>query len=386
MISVDKLILVINESCNLNCSYCYVNLAPVKKRSGRMTSTTVKKILRNFFSKYDNCTLIQFFGGEPTFNLNVIETTIEETLLLVDEGLLMSVPRFGLVTNGVFQNNNLTVELIKKYRIETTVSIDGPANIHNKLRPHISGSPTYEITLETLNNLLEAKIPMAIESVYTTVHIQENFSVIDLINFCNNLGVGKLIFDTALPPAPPYLNPLNDNSFIQCYSLYEEAVDWWFQRILSGNPNLPEVYFKDLLLPLLDGKPAVSVNASCPASSSEFAIGPNGDIFPCQLFYGYSDFRIGNIIGDGFVPSKKNFPTKFGEIPSCKICFARYWCQPCGALNYYWGNTWITPVRVCELRRTVVRRLAQWVFEYLDIQNNKITNILKEELKSHINF
>ena len=381
---INKLVLVVNESCNLRCSYCYVRNSPNKRNNGRMDPESARNIIRGFLSSYDRCNFIQFFGGEPTLNLAAIEAVVEETKRLVNSGQLKNEPRFGIVTNGVFQDFDQTISVLKRHNIETTVSLDGPAHIHNELRHEKNGSPTYDRVVKTIRVLLKEKLPVAMETVYTALYIRKRCSIVDIFNICREMGIAKLIFEIAYPPAPKELNQLLDPYFDPLLTYYQKAVDWWFKSLIKDNKMALDVYFKDLVRPMIEGLPAAVAKGGCPAGDRDFAIGPNGDIFVCQLLYGYPDYLIGNILTDYTPAAITSFPNGSEDIDVCRECFIRHWCQPCAALNLYWGNPWVPPKRECHLRKTVILRLGFWAFAYLNVPDNEITKTLRKHIQHSI--
>jgi radical SAM protein with 4Fe4S-binding SPASM domain len=238
--------------------------------------------------------------------------------------------------------------------------------------------------ISTLSELLDLDLPVAIESVYTSLHVREKFSVVDLLQFCYELGIKKLIFDIAYPPAPAELVPLNDPYFEPLLLYHREAVDWWFKALLGNQDRVLQVYFRDLLLPMMEGKPAVAAAGGCTAGERDFAIGPDGDVFACQLFYGDPAFRLGNVLSGQYPGISSSFPLGPKDVSDCTDCFARYWCQPCAALNRSCGNLWHPPERLCTLRKTVVLQIARWALEYLPIPENTITSALRDAVVQHV--
>ncbi len=381
---INKLVLVVNESCNLHCGYCYVRHSPHKCIHRKMDPSMARMIVQRFFTANKNCNMIQFFGGEPTLNLPAIEAAIEETNRLVDNATLRRKPRFAIVTNGVFSDFDLVIDFLKRYNIETTVSLDGPAIIHNDLRCEISGKPTFDRVYRTISELTNTKIPVAIETVYTAQHIEKNISIIDIFKFCHETGIAKLIFNIAYPPAPNKFIPLFDPYFETLLAYYKEAVDWWFQSLIDNNTMALDVYFKDLLLPLINGLPAAVAKGGCPAGENDFAVGPSGDIFVCQLLYGDPGYKIGNVRYDDVPLLKPEFPRGSDDIFACRKCVIRHWCQPCAALNLSCGDPWQPPLRECQLRKAVVFRLGAWAFSHLDVTENEITIELRKEVEKKV--
>jgi radical SAM protein with 4Fe4S-binding SPASM domain len=342
------------------------------------------KIVREMYNRHKQCAFVQFFGGEPTLNFDAMEAVVKEIHRMWTDGKITALPRISMVTNGVYQDPDKIIEFIHRYGVETTVSIDGPAFIHDALRVLGSGGPTHAKVVETLEKLMKSGVPLAAEAVYTSYHIKNNFSLVDLIEYCRDLGVRKLIFEKAYPPAPDSLNPLLDPYFEKLLEYYAEGVDWWFQRLIRGGEADPELYFKDLLLPMLKGVHSAAARDGCLAGSRDFAIGPTGDRYPCQLFYGYGEFRIDNVLTRSASTSPQAFPCRADELDTCTGCFARNWCQPCAALNRLWGDAWKTPPRECALRRAVVLRIGMHAIETLSVPDNDITSILRDNLAGHM--
>ncbi len=371
--SVNKLILFVSEACNLRCSYCYVMLGHQHRKLRLMRPETARAIVRRVHAQLGPANFIQFFGGEPTLNLAAIHAVIDETRKMAAEGVLARVPRFGIVTNGASRNTAAMIPICKEHKIPVTVSLDGPRRIHDSLRQSARGVGTFAEATETIKALLSAKVPVAIESVYTSRHIDERCSIVDLFKFCQGLGVSKYIFHTVYPPAPPELCPFDDEHFGRLVGYHTEAVDWWFESLL-GNRGAPiDVYFKDLLLPILEGTAAGVSGGGCPAGQRDFSIGPDGSAYSCHLLYGDPRFRLGNILSEGDIRRETGLPAYAREIEKCTGCFARYWCQPCGALNLSWGDAWTPPARECELRQAVLARVSKWAFAYLTVPENAMT-------------
>lgn len=379
---INKLVMVVTDSCNLCCAYCYARLSPHASPARKMTPDTARRVIRRFLSGRDRCGLIQFFGGEPTLNLDAMEAAVEETLDLVSSGVLRERPRFAVVTNGIVRDPRRFLDLLTLHGIETTVSLDGPAFIHDKLRPYANSAPSYDRAVGTVSALVKAQLPVAIETVYTARHVQAGFSIVDIFGFYRGLGIKSIIFDIAYPPAPADLNPLLDPYFEVTLGYHQAAVDDWFCALLRGE-QVPNIYFRNLLLPLLDGLPAVPLVGSCAAAEADFAIGPTGDLYGCQLLYGNAAYRVGNVLSGDYPGVSSSLPIGPADYPECTNCFARNWCQPCAALNGACGDVWHPPERLCELRRSVVLRIGQWAVSHLAVPHNEVTSALHDAVRSY---
>lgn len=376
--AVNKLILFVTEACNLRCRYCYVRRGQNGNGKRVMSEKTARQIARAVFARYDSCNFVQFFGGEPSLNMPALWAFVDEAERLAGEGIIPRVPRFGIVTNGASSYAQDMVAFCKEHDIGATVSLDGYRHIHDALRPSARGEGTYDNAIETIRMLQNVRIPVAVESVYTSFHIEQGCSITDLFKFVESLGVKKLIFHTAYPPAPKELCPFDKAHFKKLCDYHAEAVSWWFESLARGRQDaLVDVYFKDLLSPLLQGGGAGVSGGGCPAGIRDFSVGPDGDVYSCHLLYKSPQFYKGNLLSDEELQQGEPLPLHTAELPECEHCFARHWCQPCGALNLRWGDAWTPPEYECELRRTVLLRIGELAFGRLTIPDNSVTEVLR---------
>lgn len=378
---INKLILFVSEACNLKCRYCYVMLPGACQKAMMMSEDTARRIARQIFAQNGSCGFVQFFGGEPTLNMPALRAFVAEVFRIGNEGSGVRLPQFGLVTNGASRHVRELEDFCREYRIGVTVSLDGFKSIHDALRPSAKGTGSFDDAVMTIESLLRAQVPVAIETVYTSLHIDRQCSIVDLFKLTQDLGVRKLVFHTAYPPAPAELCPFDDAHFDRLKNYHIEAVDAWFASLISESPNHLDVYFKDLLVPLLQGGGASVAGGGCPAGNIDYALAPDGSVYSCHLLYGNPQFYLGNILSEEPLLFEQALPKHVRDLPQCSDCYARYWCQPCGALNLGWGDAWVPPERECALRRAVLLRIGEWAFKHLSIPENSLTDVLRQAVQ-----
>jgi len=343
-----------------------------------MSTDAARQIIRCALAGHE-CRMIQFFGGEPTLNMDGMEAAIDEIRRLVKTGELEKAPRFTVVTNGAFSDPIRTMETFLSGHVEVTVSLDGPPHIHDALRPYHNSKPSYDDVTNSISMLREAGLPVAIESVYTALHVREHVSVVDLFRLCKELGVERLLLDIAKPPVPSDLNPVHEPYTGALLAYFCEGVNWWFENLVRGIQPL-QVYFREILLPMLNGAAGVDEIHGCGAAQSDLVIGPRGDVYSCQLAYGYPDFWLGNLINGECLKRPVTVPVAAIDFNKCATCYGRHWCQPCVALNHLWGDKANPPELECMLRLAVIRRIGELAFRYLNLPENAITAELREAI------
>jgi len=344
-----------------------------------MSVDIADKIIDKVIAQADRCELIQFFGGEPTLNINIVEHIAREIESCYRSRKLRVMPRLGIVTNGYFLQKDRIYDVLKRHNVETTISIDGPPPINDLLRFSKNGKSTYRTVAKSINELHAIGINLAIETVYTAHHIAQQYSIIDCMKFAMDHGINKLILQSAYPPASVATNPLSDSTFEAYSMLYMQAVDWWFMRFIK-NGDVFDVYFKDILRIMLNDPPRRP--SGCPAGLTSYSIGPDGSIYPCQLLYGNPRLHIGNVADNGFILHCDQIDEVHTEFEECRVCYARYWCQPCAALNDFFGDIEHPPERECAIRRAIILRIGQWAAKLLELPRNEQTTILMEKIRT----
>jgi len=129
-------IVPLTASCNLDCIYC-------RTSSMRSASTTKNPSLEQLERIVDFALsfplkrqTIEFGVGEPTLRTGTMFDVISYAERVADErGKEVT---FRLTTNGVLLDDE-TVERLLAHGVHISISIDGPAHLHDRLRPRSAG-------------------------------------------------------------------------------------------------------------------------------------------------------------------------------------------------------------------------------------------------------
>ncbi|MFA4853146.1 MAG: radical SAM protein [Bacteroidales bacterium] len=138
---IGHLRLCVSESCNMNCSYCFMSL---KEKQTKMPLEIAKKAISEYYNilrKTKNKGEITFFGGEPLLNWDVLKKSI--LFALKTDSRHRFITRIGIVTNGTLLNMQRAT-FFNKTRTAVSISLDGPRAVHNKVRKQINGKGSYD--------------------------------------------------------------------------------------------------------------------------------------------------------------------------------------------------------------------------------------------------
>jgi uncharacterized protein len=144
------LILMPTEACNFRCTYCYETFA-----HGRMRAPVVNGIKRLIHRRIGDLRALQigWFGGEPLLAIDIIDD-----VMLWVQGLATFHP--GVRVTSSMSTNGYTLTQPHLRRLLDLgvrgfqVSLDGPAECHDRTRVKANGGGTFE---RIWSNLLAAR-------------------------------------------------------------------------------------------------------------------------------------------------------------------------------------------------------------------------------------
>lgn len=140
---VKTLVFHLANECNLRCTYCYAGDgeygAPQKYMSIETANQAIRFLMEN--SLGEKAVTIVLFGGEPLLNWRVLKHIVEQAV--EEAGKWGKTVTFSLTTNGTLMTEE-QMAFLRKYRIGTSVSMDGTREAHDKHRVMAGGQGSYE--------------------------------------------------------------------------------------------------------------------------------------------------------------------------------------------------------------------------------------------------
>lgn len=118
--------------CNSSCIYCQVARKNRDDHSADMTKQTAKNIVKTIFQSPSPCIKIEFQGGDPSTDFEMVKYIIEEAEwqnLFKKKEL-----DFVICTNLTLLNEKM-VQYLKKHNCMISTSLDGPKDLHDTNRP-----------------------------------------------------------------------------------------------------------------------------------------------------------------------------------------------------------------------------------------------------------
>ena len=344
---VKALCLHIAHDCNLACRYCFAEEGEYHGRRALMSFEVGKKALDFLVANSGNRRNLEvdFFGGEPLMNWEVVKQ-------LVEYGRSLEEPynkkfRFTLTTNGVLLNDEVE-EFCNREMSNVVLSLDGRREINDKMRPSRNGKSSYDLIVPKFQKLAESRNQMNYYVRGTFTRNNLDFSE-DALHFAD-LGFQQMSIEPVVSmPEEPY--SIREEDLPKIMEEYDKLAVEYIKRKKEGRGFNFFHFMIDL-----DGGPCVAKRLSGCGSGTEYlAVTPWGDLYPCHQFVGEEDFLMGNV-DEGIVRPEIADEFRGCSVYSkekCKNCFAKFYCSGgCMAnSNKFHGSIHDTYDVGCEMQR-----------------------------------
>lgn len=337
----------IAHDCNLKCEYCFAAKGDFGCGRELMTLDTAKKAIDFLIDKSDGRRNLEvdFFGGEPLMNFNVIRDTVEYARSI--EKKYGKNFRFTITTNGLLLDDE-KIDFINREMDNVVLSLDGRKKINDKLRLTKSGKSSYEMIVPKYQKLIKNRKDKDyyVRGTFTKNNLDFSEDVIHMYNLgFENMSIEPVVSD-------PRLN----------YSIKEEDLEKIFEeyeilakKIIEIKKKNKKINFFHFMIDLEKSPCAIKKFKGCGCGNEYVAVTPNGDIYPCHQFVGQDEFKMGNLNDNTFSKTLKN---KFSSNniyskDECKKCWAKYFCSGgCSANNFNFEKNINTPHKIsCDLQK-----------------------------------
>lgn len=346
---VKALCLNIAHDCNLACKYCFASQGDYGGVKRELMSFDVAKRAVDFLiamsGTRQHCE-IDFFGGEPLLNWDVVKQTVEyvESIQAAHNKIF----KLTLTTNGVLLTQD-KIDYVNEHNISLVLSIDGREEVHNRMRPSAGGTDTYKTVAKNLVNAVKQRDGREyyVRGTYTHNNLDFTKDVIAM----SDLGFEHLSMEPVVGKEGEYV--LRDEDLPILEKEYEKLADLYLQRQKDGWGE--KFNFFHFRMDLYRGPCMAKRLRGCGAGHEYMAIVPNGDIYPCHQFVGRDGYVLGNVF-EGL----KNFdiPREFRNThvftkPTCAKCWAKFFCSGgCHANNETFGGSIKEPYELgCKLQK-----------------------------------
>ena len=326
---VKALCLHIAHSCNLCCSYCFAGQGKYKGESALMSFETGKRALDFLVenSKGRRNLEVDFFGGEPLVNFDVVKKLVEYARSIEkDAGKNF---RFTLTTNGVLIDDDV-IDFANREMSNVVLSLDGRKEVHDHFRVDAAGNGSWEKIVPKFQKMVEARGGKNYYMRGTFTHQNPDF--VKDIEQMLDLGFTELSMEPVVcAPDDPYALTKEDLPVV--LEQYELLAEKMKERRKEGRPFT----FYHYMIDLKSGPCIYKRVSGCGSGTEYMAVTPSGDLYPCHQFVGNDEFLLGNV-WDGVKNTEKQAEFMACNVytrPECKDCWAKLYCSGGCAANAF---------------------------------------------------
>ncbi len=345
---LSTMVLNVNTGCNLSCTYCYKEDLATPDKGDKMSFETAARsfeLLLEQAGERDRVNLV-FFGGEPLSNLPLIRQVVAYAERRAGEA--GKTVDFSLTTNATLLTEPV-VDFLDAHRFGLSISMDGPAPLHDLRRRTVGGKGTYDVVARKVRMLLSRYRSRPVGARVTLTA-----GVTDVIGIHQHLKNDLGFFEVGFAPVT--------SGDISLFNLNAEEL----AEVFAGMKTLGEAYteaalrdqnigFSNMHQLMTDLAEGTHKSLPCGAGVGLLAVDHQGELNLCHRFTGSSLPTFGNVRDGIDQPALSAFLESALDKSdrSCATCRVRSVCAGgCYHESYARYADPLNPVwHYCELMR-----------------------------------
>ena len=317
---VKSICLHVAHDCNLRCGYCFAGTGDFGQSRGLMNRETAFRAVDFLIERSGprrHCE-IDFFGGEPLLNIDVVRDTVNYVRQREKE--TGKVFKLTLTTNAVLLDDE-AIDFLNKNNISLVLSLDGRQEVHDRMRPNTGGQGSYNGVLRNIKKAVDSRQGQ-------NYYLRGTFTAHNLDFAADVLAMAEEGFQ--LLSVEPVVGKdadyeIRQEHLPQLFSEYEKLAEEYLQRKLAGHG----FEFFHFNLDIHHGPCVAKRLSGCGAGHEYLAVTPEGDLYPCHQFVGREGFLLGDV-WTGVTNS--SLPVQFRQAhvlnkEECSKCWARFYCS-----------------------------------------------------------
>lgn len=320
---IKALCLHVAHTCNLNCAYCFASQGKYHGDRALMSFEVGKQAL-DFLIENSGTRKnleVDFFGGEPLMNWEVVKQLVEYARSVEKEKGKNF--RFTLTTNGMLIDDEV-IEFSNREMSNVVLSLDGRKEINDLTRVDYAGNGSYDRIVPKFQKFVEARGGKNYYMRGTFTHANPDFTK-DIFHMAD-LGFTELSMEPVVCKSDdPAALTKEDVEVVK--EQYEVLAKDMLRREKDGKP----ITFYHYMIDLTGGPCIYKRISGCGSGTEYMAVTPWGDLYPCHQFVGEEKFKLGDVWHGVTNDALRD------DFRSCNV-YARKECSDCWAKLYCSGG------------------------------------------------
>ena len=343
---VKALCIHVCHDCNFRCRYCFADEGAYHSNREFMSLETAKRAVDFLIENSGKRKVLEmdFFGGEPLMNLDVLKKTV---YYAKEQGAKAGKKFLFTTTTNALLLNDETIEFFNQEMENVVLSLDGRKEVHDAIRKSINGKGTFDLIIDKIKKFISLRGNKSyyVRGTFTAKNLDFGKDVL----FIADQGVDSISMEPVVTDIPDL--QITNEHLPRIKEEYENLCDAYLERLASGQGFNFFHFNIDL-----EGGPCLSKRVSaCGAGNEYFSVTPNGDLYPCHQFAGDKNVRMGSVF-DGIESPEIREQFKNSCVftrKKCENCFAKFICSGgCSANNYHFNGDIDEPYQTtCEMMK-----------------------------------
>ncbi len=316
------------HDCNLRCRYCFASTGDYHTRKRCMLSYETGKAALDWLVAKSGKRVnleVDFFGGEPLMNIEVVRRLVAYGRSLEDPNNKHF--KFTITTNAVTLDDD-TIAFLNREMDNVVISLDGRPEVHNRMRPTPNGKGSYELIAEKAKRLATARGQQRyyIRGTFTAYNLDFSEDVLHLAREgFEQLSIEPVVADPSVDYA------ITEKHLPVIFDEYEKLG----RAYREWRKNGKWFNFFHFMIDLKGGPCLRKRLTGCGAGNEYVAVTPDGDIYPCHQFVGREGFKMGSVLDGTFDTAiqQKFANNHVLNKEACHTCWARFFCSGGCAAN-----------------------------------------------------
>ncbi|MHB8987724.1 MAG: geopeptide radical SAM maturase [Desulfobulbia bacterium] len=271
---------ILGMACNFACVYCYEGSL---KGSAAMSDATADQLIAHLLARFaadqKKRLILDFYGGEPLLYISRITSLASQLKPAIEA--LGGTFNFTLVTNGSLFIPPVVKELVALGLVNAKITIDGPADNHDRFRPFKDGQGSWTAIIANLK-ACRGLCAITLSGNYT---LENHATFSSLLDTLAAAGFATTDFDSVqffpvMQVNDRFANPeftggccSNDEPWVHATSLMLR------EAIMQRGYNFPKLQPATCMVDIDDA----------------FTVDHDGAIYKCVTLIGHPEFACGDI-------------------------------------------------------------------------------------------
>lgn len=313
---VSLVLMNVSRQCNLDCTYCVVG--GLREDSSMMPYHVGKKVIERVMELPEQDRHVVFHGSEPMTNFQVIER------LLLHAEKASSRIRFSVQSNGSLFNRE-NVRFLVERGVYIGISLDGTHEHQDNTRPYRGGASSYDDVVKNVRLVREMQGGVGVIVVVTRSNVNDLESIVEHFE---SEGIDTVYF-CPVGHSCERIVPKEEDLTRSMINVCER----YLRAKFNGTRTIEIENVRKYLINLTPRtSPSNCVQCSISAKYPLVAVDINGDIFPCDYFWGNQAYLLGNVFSNSLesVVNQTSDFRMYRDVNAIRGCAECKWKRFCG--------------------------------------------------------